>query len=346
VWTLALVLIVIAPGFWLLAVAKLLIGAVQAVLTTAPFSLIADLSQRSRRSTAIGALVIGQSLGAGLGFALGGVIFTAMSAIIDVEPWRATILIFGAFGVALIPFFIAIKEPERTETGEALSGFGTLLRELRQHAATIWPLFVGYAFALVAASVLQVWTAPSLMRVYAMTELEVGNLVGLITLAGGVIGALLAAWIIELLRRRNRKGALAMGVAAVLVGVAGAMALMPTGFAAVAMFGLGLTASTFVGTAVPTFLMLYLPNELRGLAGGALILLSLGTGATIGPSAVALISESLPGEQALAQAMAITGIVGGILALVFFGILSVLSRGARGAVPVDARQSSGSERLS
>lgn len=142
------------------------------------------------------------------------------------------------------------------------------------------------------------------MRVYAMTELEVGNLVGLITLAGGVIGALLAAWIIELLRRRNQKGTLAMGVAAVLVGVAGAMALMPTGF-----------------------------------AGGALILLSLGTGATTGPSAVALISESLSGEQALAQAMAITGIAGGILALVFFGVLSVLSRGPRGAVPVDARVS-------
>jgi hypothetical protein len=75
--------------------------------------------------------------------------------------------------------------------------------------------------------------------------------------------------------------------------------------------------------------MLYLPNELRGLAGGALVLLSVGTGATIGPSMVAFISGVLSGDQALGQAMAVTGLAGGILALVFFVLLSVLTRRGR-----------------
>ncbi len=329
VWTVALVLIALAPGFALLADPKVLIGCVQAVLITAPFSLVADLSERRRRSAAVSAIVIGQALGAGLGFVLGGVIYTAMSTIVDIEPWRITVLLFGAFGALLVPFFLGLKEPLRTETGGDARGVGALFRELRVHSRILWPLFIGYAFALVGASVLQVWASPALLRLYGMSELEVGNLVGLLTLAGGIVGAVLAAWIIELLRRRNRRGALAIGIAALLGGAAGAMALMPTSFGAITVYGLGVVATTFVGTAVPTFLMLYLPNELRGLAGGALVLLSVGTGAAIGPSMVAFISDELSGDQALGQAMAVTGLAGGILALVFFVLLSVLTRRGR-----------------
>lgn len=337
VWTLALVLIVIAPGFALLAVAKMLIGGVQAVLITAPFSLVADLSERHRRSSAVSALVIGQSLGAGLGFVLGGVIYTAMSSLVEVEPWRLTVLVFGLLGVVLVPFFLALKEPQRTETGGDARGVRVLFQELRAHARILWPLFVGYAFALVAASVLQVWTAPALLRLYRLSELEVGNLVGLLMLAGGIVGALLAAWLIELLRRRDRRGALTLGIAAVILGAAGAMALMPTSGGAVTVFGIGVAASSFIGTAVPTFLMLYLPNELRGLAGGALVLLSVGTGATIGPSMVAFIAELLPGAQALGQAMALTGFAAGILALGFFVVLAVFTRRDRAEKPGSRR---------
>ncbi|BDZ37690.1 MFS transporter [Microbacterium suwonense] len=334
VWTIALVLIVIAPGFALLAVAKVLIGCVQAVLITAPFSLAADLSERSRRSTAVAALTIGQALGGGLGFVLGGMIFTAMSTVVATEPWRYTVLIFGAIGVLLIPFFIRFREPERSETGGDARSTRVLFGELRRHAPVLWPLFIGFAFAQVAASVLQVWAAPALMREFGLSELVVGNMVGVVMLVGGIVGAALAGWIIELLRRRNRRGALAIGLAAVVLGAAGSMALMPTGIGPAAIFGVGVAASAFIGTAVPAFLMLYLPNELRGLAGGALVLLGVGPGATIGPSAVAFVSGALPGGQALAQAMSLTGIAAGIVSLLFFGILARFTRDRGAAAPL------------
>lgn len=330
VWAVALVLIVIAPGFALLAVAKVLIGCVQAVLITAPFSLAADLSQRSKRSTAVAALTIGQALGGGLGFVLGGIVFTAMSTVVTEEAWRPTVLIFGAAGVALIPFFVRFREPERTETGGDARSTKVLFGELRRHAPVLWPLFIGFAFAQVAASLLQVWAAPVLMREYDLSELAVGTMVGVVMVAGGIIGAVLAGVIIELLRRRNKRGALAMGVAAVVLGAAGSMALMPTGVGGAAVFGVGVAASAFIGTGAPAFLMLYLPNELRGLAGGALVLFGVGPGATIGPSAVAFVSGALRGGQALAEAMAITGICAGVVSLIFFGILARFTRG-RGA---------------
>lgn len=326
VWALALVLIVIAPGFALLAVAKVLIGCVQAVLITAPFSLAADLSERSKRSTAVAALTIGQSLGGGLGFVLGGTVFTAMSTVVAEEAWRPTVLIFGLAGVALIPFFIRFREPERTETGGDARSTRVLFGELRRHAPVLWPLFIGFAFAQVAASLLQVWAAPALIREYGLSELVVGNMVGVVMFAGGIIGAVLAGWIIELLRRRNRRGALAMGIAAVVLGTAGSMALMPTGVGAAAVFGVGVAASAFIGTGVPAFLMLYLPNELRGLAGGALVLFGVGPGATIGPSAVAFVSGALPSGQALAEAMALTGISAGVVSLTFFAVLARFTR--------------------
>lgn len=334
VWTIALVLIVIAPGFALLAVAKVLIGCVQAVLITAPFSLIADLSERRRRSAAVSALVIGQALGGGIGFVLGGVVYTAMSSVVGTEPWRFTVLVFGAGGIVLIPFYLRMREPARTETEGSARGARALFAELRRHGRTLWPLFVAYAFAQVAASVLNVWTAPALMREYGMSALEVGNMVGMVTLVGGIIGAVLAGWLIERLRRRDRRGALAIGIFALLLGAAGTLALMPSGPGAVAVFGIGLIAGTFVGTAVPAFLMLYLPNELRGVTGGALIVLGLGPGATIGPSAVPFLSGLLGGEDSLALAMAVTGIVAGVLSCVFFCVLAVSTRrsGAPAAV--------------
>jgi len=333
VWTIALVLIAVAPGFALLAVAKVLIGCVQAVLITAPFSLAADLTERRRRSVAVSALVIGQSLGGGLGFVLGGILFTAMSTVVDSEPWRYTILIFGAIGVVLLPFFFRFREPARSETGGEARGARVLFSELRRHSRILWPLFIGYAFAQVAASLLQVWAAPVLMRRYGMSELVVGNMVGVVMFVGGIVGAALAGWLIELLRRRDRRGALAIGIGTAVLGGAGVMALMPTGSGAVAVFGIGVAASAFVGTGVPAFLMLYLPNELRGLAGGALILLGVGPGAAIGPSAVAFVSGLLTGGAALAQAMAVTGIVAGIAALVFFGILARFTRGHGAVTP-------------
>jgi MFS family permease len=329
VWTVALALIVVAPGFALLAVAKVLIGCVQAVLITAPFSLVADLTERRRRSIAVSALVIGQALGAGLGFVLGGVVYTAMSSVVENEPWRLTVLVFGAAGVVLIPFFIRLREPARAESDGDVRGARVLFRELRSHARLLWPLFVGYAFAQVAASVLQVWTAPALIRRYTLSELDVGSMVGIMTVAGGILGAVLAGWIIELLRRRNRQGALAIGIAALALGAAGAMALMPSGPTAVAVFGIGLAASSFVGTAVPAFLMLYLPNELRGLTGGALIVVGVGPGATIGPSVVAAVAGSLGGDLALMQAMALTGSVAGVAAFAFFCVLAISARRRR-----------------
>ncbi|WP_417562281.1 MFS transporter [Microbacterium sp.] len=328
VWTVALLLIMIAPGFWLLAVAKILIGCVQAVLITAPFSLAADLTERRRRSIAVSALVIGQAMGGALGFVLGGVVFTAMSTVVDTEPWRYTMLVFAAAGLLLIPFFLRMREPARSETGGGTHSARALFAELGRHVRVLWPLFVGCAFAQVGASLLQAWAAPVLLRRYGLSELSVGNMVGLVMFAGGIVGAVLAGWIIELLRRRGRRGALSMGIAAVLLGVAGAMALMPTGGGAVAVFGAGIAANAFIGTALPAFLMLYLPNELRGLAGGALILFGVGPGAAVGPSAVAFVAGLLPGGSALslAEAMAITGVVTGLVAFVFFALLARFTR--------------------
>jgi MFS family permease len=334
VWTIALLLIVIAPGFALLAVAKVLIGCVQAVLITAPFSLIADLSERRRRSAAVSALVIGQALGAGLGFVLGGVVYTAMSSVVHSEPWRFTVLVFGALGVVLIPFYVRMREAERTETEGDGRGARALSAELRRHGRTLWPLFVAYAFAQVAASVLNVWTAPALMRQYGMSALDVGSMVGIVTLVGGIVGAVLAGWLIELLRRRDRHGAVAIGISALLLGAAGTLALMPSGPGAVAVFGVGLAAGTFVGTAVPAFLMLYLPNQLRGVTGGALIVLGLGPGATIGPSAIPFLSGLLGGDQALALAMAVTGITAGVLSCAFFVVLAASTRRRTAPAPI------------
>ncbi|WP_268928548.1 MFS transporter [Microbacterium sp. KUDC0406] len=130
VWTIALLLIMAAPGFWMLAVAKVLIGCVQAVLITAPFSLVADLSERRRRSAAVSALVIGQSLGGALGFALGGIVFTAMSSVVDSEPWRFTMLAFAAIGLLLFPFFLRMREPARTETEGDIRTARALFHEL------------------------------------------------------------------------------------------------------------------------------------------------------------------------------------------------------------------------
>ncbi|MFD5226436.1 MFS transporter [Microbacterium sp. NPDC058342] len=330
-WTGALVLIVTAPGYAMLVVAKAIIGAVQAVLVTAPFSLIADLSSRRRRSGAISALVVGQYIGAALGFALGGVVFAAMDGLADVAPWRLTVLAFGVAGVLLIPFYLGFREPARTERETGFSAAGALLGGLGRQTRTLWPLFAAYAFAMIAGSVLQVWTAPAFIRLYGLSEAEVGGIAGAVTLVGGVAGAVLAGWLAERARRRRRRGTPATVIAALLLGVSTSLAIMPSTAAAVTLFTVGMIAAGVIGTSVTAFLMLYLPNQMRGLAGGALILLGIGPGLSLGPSLVAAVSERTGGD--LGGAMAWVGVLAAVCSAALFLVLGRLTR--RLPVPED-----------
>lgn len=324
-WIAALLLMAFAPSFAYLAVAKVIIGGVQAALLTAPMSMVADLSDRKGRSMAVSMLVFGQSLGSGLGFIVGGAVFSALSTLPGFSAWRVTLLAFAATSLVLVPFIAFLKEPPRTERGIKTSDLRSLLTVLRSHARSLWPLFLGYTFFVVAASVLLVWTAPSFMRVFSLSELSVGNIVGIVSFLGGIIGAVLAGALLERSRRRGGQGAGVIIIASLVIGGSTLMTTLPSLGLATSVFSIGMVAYSVGATVVSAVLLIILPNELRGLGTGLLILLGVGPGLSLGPSLVAFTSDSL-GDNALGEAMATVGLTGGLISAALYVAFAIISR--------------------
>src|SRR3546814_6477657 len=106
-------------SYRILFVARMGVGAAEACLMPAAWSLIADYFSRARLPRAMSFFLLGPYLGGGLALILGGTVVQALGnpngngGINGLEPWRAAFLVAGCIGVvpALLLFFI--REPAR-----------------------------------------------------------------------------------------------------------------------------------------------------------------------------------------------------------------------------------------
>jgi hypothetical protein len=105
-------------------------------------------------------------------------------------------------------------------------------------------------------------------------------------------------------------------IGAAIIGVPAALfPIMPSVTTYEAMIGLLLFAGKITGLIATVELTNLLPNELRGLSIGAFITFAGLIGFGIAPALVAQVSLLLGGEQHLAQALAIMGVIVSIVSV-------------------------------
>lgn len=169
-WTIALGLSVwsgmtalsgFATNFGQLAAARVGVGVGEASASPAAYSLIGDWFPKAKRATALSIYSSGIFIGAGLSFAISGVVvggwekaYAGGGAPFGLAGWQAAFLIIGIPGLLLALWVLTLREPPRgladgivTKTPRTKNPFGSTIAEL----GTVLPPFTIYNLRRIGA---------------------------------------------------------------------------------------------------------------------------------------------------------------------------------------------------
>jgi len=213
-WSLATCAGGLSKSFGQLFASRMGVGAGEAGLAPAAYSLISDSFRPQHFGYAMATYKLGVKVGGGLALVIGGVLYdyydgldTLVFPIIgELLPWQATIISVGLPGVLLSMLLLTIPEPTRKGVPKSVTGSGqtaepfpmnVVLRYLWQRKRMYVNLFLGSSMLAMAGYGNAAWYPEFLTRVYGMSKSNIGLYYGTIMMVGGSLGVMGAAWIAQ-----------------------------------------------------------------------------------------------------------------------------------------------------
>lgn len=330
VWSLGTILCGLAPSFWSLFAARIMVGIGEAALAPAAVSMISDSFPPAQRGTAVGVFLTGMVAGGPTAVAAGGVLLGAAQAnmfagwpvVGAVAPWRAVLILIGSFGLLVPVLGLTIKEPIRREVARQGSiPLGDVVRLFSAQAAGLVPLYLGLALLSVGDYGILSWMPTLLSRRFGLRPAEIGALFGIVSALGGIIGSLAGGMLADAAERfggtRARLGAVA--VAALVAAVGAGLVAVSSSMVALAGLGLWTFASNLAGAAGMAALGTVVPNEIRGVSISLVAFCNTLLGLGFGPTLVALATERVYHDPvAVGLAMTTTILPAAILGAIMF----------------------------
>lgn len=300
-----------------IAFARVGVGAGEAALTPAAYSMIGDIFKRERLGIAMGVYTAGGTLGSGVALLIGGSIyrrFEAMPAIHapllgDLHAWQATMIAVGLPGMMLgLLVLLIVREPARRRGTGQQQRFREVLTMIRSRGGFYFPAFAAYAASAGILYGFVSWTPTFLTRTFALGPAEVGARFGPVMIVAGLFGPLLAGYMSD--RLHPRRGVLApfavMSVLFALTATAAVFAFRADDFSS-ALIGCGIVG--LLGTGLlglsPLALQLGTAPHLRGQVAGINLMIGNLLGLGLGPLSVAAVSQHVLRTQSLGLALAI-----------------------------------------
>ena len=325
VWTVSCVSCGLARNFWQLGLARVGVGAGEASVTPASWSLLADYFPEEKRALPVSLFLMGPYLGAGLSLILGAEVIAWASGLGTVSlpfvgslaPWQLTFMLVALPGLCMALLLPLLTEPVRSERLTS----GNEAMSWRAAKDFIWPrrgLFgaylLGAPFVVLVLYALQAWVPSLLIRVHGLEIVQAGRYYGAIALLAGSAGVLSGPVMSRYLARRGHGGR-----AALLTALFSTLLLIPILIAAglatsitwaLILITLASYWVTFPLALFATGLQNASPNELRGLMAGCYVLSTNLVGLALGPASVALVSDFVfQDSQAVGKSLALVGAV-------------------------------------
>jgi MFS family permease len=307
-------------GLTSLALARMIaaVGASCAVLVI--ISLVADLCAPDKRGRAIVVLGMGTFAGVAAAFAVGGSLMTVLAAhpiawLGAMSAWRETHFVVGAFGALLMAPLFFLREPARHEVEIQTAALGPAFRAIWAKRRFLLPLFAGQLGITMADTAAGIWASPVLIRDFHQAPGAFAVWVGAMVFVGGLVGSIIGGVTADWGHKTGRRGGLLFSaVVATAIGIPAALfPVMHTLGGFQILFFLLLFSGAVTAVVSTTTVAVLIPNEERGASMAAFGVISNLVGKSLAPMVVTLGSLAMGGEQHLGGALAVTGVITGVI---------------------------------
>ena len=300
-----------ARSFTGLFLARVGVGVGEAALSPPAFSLLADLFPQEKLARAIAVYSLGITLGGGLAYIAGSAVYTwfeqtgpvNLPLLADFSPWQLTFVAVGAPGFAVVLLLGLLREPARKQVAGAAAPDNSLSEvwaQLKAHRRAYLGLMGSMSLLSILGYGTMAWYPEFLIRTFDMSRADAGGQFGLVFIIAGSLGSLAGGWSVQPLTERGYPDApmrIILAVAGLWAIPAALGPLSPD--AAWAVFAAGpivflLSAHYGVGVAGLQFIT---PNHMRAQISALLLFLTNLFGLALGPSAVAMLTDFLFGDD-------------------------------------------------
>ncbi|MGA1371139.1 MAG: spinster family MFS transporter [Pseudomonadales bacterium] len=347
-WSATTIACGLSRNYWQLLIARTGVGAGEATLSPAAWSVLADYFPPDRLSRPISVYLMGPYIGAGIAMIAGAEVldFTREVSTVQIPmlgalaPWQLTFIAVGLPGILVAALIATIREPIRTgrkDTDLVVPSWGEVWAQVRANKRVYIALHLGVPFIVVMLYGLQSWTPTIMVRVYEWDLADAGRTYGLIALVTGSAGVLSGPTLARLLERHGRTEApllVAMLGAASATLFLAAIPLQTTAIGALICVGGASFSVTLPLALITSAMQLVTPNEMRGVINGAYVVTTNVIGLALGPTLVAACTDYVFADPlAVARSLGLVSLVVGpiAVALLYSGVAAYrrLPLGAR-----------------
>lgn len=336
VWSAATMACGLARGFGQMLLARMMVGAGEASLSPATYSLISDLFPRRSIGRATAVFSMGSFLGAGFAYLVGGAMIAALQRSGPIEiagqviaPWRVVMLIVGAPGLLLaLLILLTGRDPGRAKAaGAPVPSNGEVMGFLKTHAGIFVPHILGYSLYAMALFAVLSWSPAYLGRIHGFTTAQTGLVLGPMALLASGGGALVSGFLLDRATRLGRPdGPFKVGAYGALGVIVAAIALVASPNLNGALVALALA---FFFTAFPmapsaAVIQTLAPGAMRSRISAIFLFFNSFIGLALGSALVGMLNDAVFGvAQGLRYSLPL--VAGGAAACAFI----LLWRGAR-----------------
>lgn len=349
VWSVTTFACGLSRSFPQLLVARMGVGAGEAALTPAAWSVLADYFHPDKLSRPISVYLMGPYIGAGIAMIAGAQVLdwtTQVDQIVlplvgAVAPWQFTFIAVALPGLIIALLFATLREPVRRGRGGsvAVPPWSEVIAHMAGHKRIYIALHLGVPFIVVMLYGLQAWVPTILVRVFDMTLADAGRQYGVVALLAGSAGVLTGPFLERLLRGFGDT------CAPLRIAVFGALSAalclnglrwVETSSGALAVIAGASFSVTLPLALITTVMQEVTPNAMRGVVNGLYVVTTNVLGLALGPTLVALTTDYVYADP-LAVADSLAGValvMGPIAALLLWSGASVYrSEAAARAIP-------------
>jgi predicted MFS family arabinose efflux permease len=280
----------LATTYAMLLLSRVGVGVGEAVCAPTATSWLGDLFPQNRRSRVLALFMLGVPIGGALGFFFSGPIAQAYG-------WRTAMVFAAVPALLLVPALLILREPERgaSESHPAPHASGSMWSVLR--ISTLWWIIASGALLNFCMYAIGTFLPAFLSRVHGLSLAKSGIATGVVYLAGGVSGGILAGYLGDFIVQRRKDGRLLCAAVMALVATpfvcAGILQSAGSLFVAMAFLALAYSAlTTYYGLVYSAIQDIVAPNQ-RGAAMAIYFMAMYMCGASFGPLLTGKLSDVL-----------------------------------------------------